>query len=217
MSDRDEPRDFNSTEIKTSGNLAARPRDISRNKDRSVVVFGIFANRRSQGEEFSKKFDCKSINSSMSENLYNSLRKGMAVEVEGRLEETYWTNRDGEEVLQSTILLSNVTLPLKYRSLDDHISKFEDSDEEDEDDNTRSKGRGRRSRDEDEDEDEDEDDDEEETPRSRRSSRRSSSGGSRRSARSSRRSDDDDEDETPRRSRRSTRTKGDDADEDDEI
>ena len=208
MSDRDEPRDFNSTEIKTSGNLAARPRDISRNKDRSVVVFGIFANRRSQGEEFSKKFDCKSINSNMSENLYNSLRKGMAVEVEGRLEETYWTNRDGEEVLQSTILLSNVTLPLKYRSLEDHISKFEDSDEEDEDDNTRSKGRGRRSR--------DEDDDEEETPRSRRSSRRSSSGGSRRSARSSRRNDDD-EDETPRRSRRSTRTKGDDADEDDEI
>lgn len=216
MSDRDEPRDFNSTEIKTSGNLAARPRDISRNKDRSVVVFGIFANRRSQGEEFSKKFDCKSINSSMSENLYNSLRKGMAVEVEGRLEETYWTNRDGEEVLQSTILLSNVTLPLKYRSLDDHISKFEDSDEEDEDDNTRSKGRGRRSS-RDEDEDEDDEDEEEETPRSRRSSRRSSSGGSRRSARSSRRSDDDDEDETPRRSRRSTRTKGDDADEDDEI
>lgn len=215
MSDRDEPRDFNSTEIKTSGNLAARPRDISRNKDRSVVVFGIFANRRSQGEEFSKKFDCKSINSNMSENLYNSLRKGMAVEVEGRLEETYWTNRDGEEVLQSTILLSNVSLPLKYRSLEDHISKFEASDEEDEGDNTRSKGRGRRSRD--EDEDEDEDDDEEETPRSRRSSRRSSSGGSRRSARSSRRSDDDDEDETPRRSRRSTRTKGDDADEDDEI
>ena len=215
MSDRDEPRDFNSTEIKTSGNLAARPRDISRNKDRSVVVFGIFANRRSQGEEFSKKFDCKSINSNMSENLYNSLRKGMAVEVEGRLEETYWTNRDGEEVLQSTILLSNVTLPLKYRSLEDHISKFEDSDEEDEDDNTRSKGRGRRSRDEDDDDDDDED--EEETPRSRRSSRRSSSGGSRRSARSSRRSDDDDEDETPRRSRRSTRTKGDDADEDDEI
>lgn len=214
MSDRDEPRDFNSTEIKTSGNLAARPRDISRNKDRSVVVFGIFANRRSQGEEFSKKFDCKSINSNMSENLYNSLRKGMAVEVEGRLEETYWTNRDGEEVLQSTILLSNVTLPLKYRSLDDHISKFEDSDEEDEDDNTRSKGRGRRSRDEDEDDDDD-DEDEDETPRSRRSSRRSSSGGSRRSARSSRRSDD--EDETPRRSRRSTRTKGDDADEDDEI
>ena len=214
MSDRDEPRDFNSTEIKTSGNLAARPRDISRNKDRSVVVFGIFANRRSQGEEFSKKFDCKSINSSMSENLYNSLRKGMAVEVEGRLEETYWTNRDGEEVLQSTILLSNVTLPLKYRSLEDHISKFEDSDEEDEDDNTRSKGRGRRSRDEDDDDDDDED--EEETPRSRRSSRRSSSGGSRRSARSSRRNDDD-EDETPRRSRRSTRTKGDDADEDDEI
>ena len=214
MSDRDEPRDFNSTEIKTSGNLAARPRDISRNKDRSVVVFGIFANRRSQGEEFSKKFDCKSINSSMSENLYNSLRKGMAVEVEGRLEETYWTNRDGEEVLQSTILLSNVTLPLKYRSLEDHISKFEASDEEDEDDNTRSKGRGRRSRDED---DDDDDDDEDETPRSRRSSRRSSSGGSRRSARSSRRNDDDDEDETPRRSRRSTRTKGDDADEDDEI
>lgn len=214
MSDRDEPRDFNSTEIKTSGNLAARPRDISRNKDRSVVVFGIFANRRSQGEEFSKKFDCKSINSNMSENLYNSLRKGMAVEVEGRLEETYWTNRDGEEVLQSTILLSNVTLPLKYRSLEDHISKFEDSDEEDEDDNTRSKGRGRRSRDEDDDDDDDED--EEETPRSRRSSRRSSSGGSRRSARSSRRNDDD-EDETPRRSRRSTRTKGDDADEDDEI
>lgn len=216
MSDRDEPRDFNSTEIKTSGNLAARPRDISRNKDRSVVVFGIFANRRSQGEEFSKKFDCKSINSNMSENLYNSLRKGMAVEVEGRLEETYWTNRDGEEVLQSTILLSNVTLPLKYRSLEDHISKFEDSDEEDEDDNTRSKGRGRRSRDEDDDDDDD-DEDEDETPRSRRSSRRSSSGGSRRSARSSRRSDDDDEDETPRRSRRSTRTKGDDADEDDEI
>lgn len=216
MSDRDEPRDFNSTEIKTSGNLAARPRDISRNKDRSVVVFGIFANRRSQGEEFSKKFDCKSINSNMSENLYNSLRKGMAVEVEGRLEETYWTNRDGEEVLQSTILLSNVTLPLKYRSLEDHISKFEASDEEDEDDNTRSKGRGRRSRDEDDDDDDD-DEDEDETPRSRRSSRRSSSGGSRRSARSSRRSDDDDEDETPRRSRRSTRTKGDDADEDDEI
>lgn len=216
MSDRDEPRDFNSTEIKTSGNLAARPRDISRNKDRSVVVFGIFANRRSQGEEFSKKFDCKSINSNMSENLYNSLRKGMAVEVEGRLEETYWTNRDGEEVLQSTILLSNVSLPLKYRSLEDHISKFEASDEEDEDDNTRSKGRGRRSRDEDDDDDDD-DEDEDETPRSRRSSRRSSSGGSRRSARSSRRSDDDDEDETPRRSRRSTRTKGDDADEDDEI
>ena len=134
MSDRDEPRPFNSTEIRTSGNLTARPRDISRREDGSVAVFGLIANRRDgRGDEYTDRFDCKSISRSMSANILASLRKGMAVKVEGRLEISSWTNRDGDEVPQYTIILDSVDLPLKYRSLEDHVNKFESSDDDDDD------------------------------------------------------------------------------------
>ena len=214
MSDRDEPRPFNSTEIKTSGNLAANPRDISRKEDGSVAVFGLIANRRDgRGDEYTDRFDCKSISPSMSANILASLRKGMAVKVEGRLEISFWTNKEGEEVPQFTIILDSVDLPLKYRSLEDHSSKFESADDDDDGGSRRKRGRGRAAED---DDDDDDDDEEEEIPRRRRAANRRSSGSSGSSRRKSR-NDDDEEESKTRRARRGTRTRGDSDDEDDEI
>lgn len=217
MSDR-ELSAFNNTRISTSGNLAADPKDISRSEDGSVVVFNLIANRRdNNGDEFSDSFNCKSISPSMSENLLDSIRKGMAVEVEGKLEISYWEDRDGNERPQFGVLLDKVVLPLKYRSLSDHVEKFE-SEDDSEQQSRRAKGRGRRNSD----DDDEEDDEEEETPR--RSSRRGGassrrSGGRSTSRRGASKGDDDEDEGTSktRRSKRSTRARGDSEDEDEEI
>lgn len=221
MSDR-ELSAFNNTRISTSGNLAADPSDISRAEDGGVAVFNLVVNRRdNNGDEYTDFFNCKSISRSMSQNILGSIRKGMAVEVEGRLEISYWEDRrDGTERAQFGILLDRVHLPLKYRSLQDHIDKFEEEDDGDEPRGRRkSKARGRRQEEEDDEEDDD-DEDEDETPRRGRGSRSSSRRSSGRSSRRSSRKDDDDEDDSvnkTRRSRRSTRTRGDSEDDDDDI
>lgn len=199
--------------VKFEGNVANDPKDISNSNDYRVVVFDIAVNGRNyHGDEWTTFYGVK-VRGALAESAYQSIRKGLRVMVEGKLDAHYYEDKDGNDVLQHDINIDNFfgswSLSPRFHVLTAESLRDQDDDTGSTSNRTSRKSGSKRSSRRDEDEEDEEDDDEEEEQPRRRSSRSSTT---KRSSRRSTRDDDDDEedddeDEAPRsRSKRRSST-----------